>query len=325
MTVAHCYEPPSSDHWQGRLDSPNASCFFQLIKTINLNTDFPVISEKPAFGLIGFCCDEGIRRNLGRTGAAEGPNAIRLALAKLPIHRRHVNLFDCGNITCIDNDLESAQTALGEAVAKLLKQGLTPIVLGGGHELAWGHYQGIAAHYPKELLGIVNFDAHFDMRPLTADNKGTSGTPFLQIATAQQAAKRRFDYNCIGIQHTGNIQSLFTTAREHEVQLVYADDIQAGDTQKVLNLVNHVIYYNQIIYLSLCLDVFAQAYAPGVSAPQALGVTPWQIIPYIRKLASSSKVISYDLAELSPPFDIDSRTTKLAANLIYEIVHHHQS
>lgn len=325
MTFAQRYESPSSDLWQGRSDTPDSSCIFQVIQQIDLNTGFPKIAQQPAFGFIGFSCDEGIRRNFGRIGAAQGPLAIRQALAKMPIHRKRFSLYDCGNITCSDNDLESAQAALGEAVAKLLDHGITPIVLGGGHELAWGHYQGIATKFPKELLGIVNFDAHFDMRPLLADNKGSSGTPFLQIANAHKENNRRFDYNCIGIQQAGNIQSLFTTANDHETQLVYADDIQEGDSQKVLNLVNHVIYYNQIIYLSLCLDVFAQAYAPGVSAPQALGVTPWQIIPIVRKLASSGKVVSYDLAELSPPFDIDSRTTKLAANLIYEIIHHHHS
>jgi len=43
----------------------------------------------------------------------------------------------------------------------------------------------------------------------------------------------------------------------------------------------------------------------------------------VRKLAGSGKVVSYDIAELSPPYDIDSRTAKLSANLIYEIIHHH--
>jgi len=61
-----------------------------------------------------------------------------------------------------------------------------------------------------------------------------------------------------------------------------------------------------------------------VSAPQVLGLTPWQIIPYLRLLAQSGKVISYDIAELSPHYDIDQRTVKLAAHLIYEIILHHQ-
>jgi formiminoglutamase len=74
------------------------------------------------------------------------------------------------------------------------------------------------------------------------------------------------------------------------------------------------------VYLSLCLDVFAAAIAPGVSAPQALGLTPWQIIPALRQLAVSNKVISLDVVELAPNFDLDQRTAKLAALLICDFL-----
>ena len=90
--------------------------------------------------------------------------------------------FDAGNIVCADGDLETSQLALGEVVTILLENGIKPIVIGGGHELAWGHYQGIADAFPQKNLGIINFDAHFDMRPLLAYDQGSSGTPFLQIA-----------------------------------------------------------------------------------------------------------------------------------------------
>lgn len=323
MTWTDRYLAPSASLWQGRIDSPKNSCFHHVIQLLDLMKDIPQNSHL-AMAIIGFNCDEGIRRNMGRLSASEGPAAIREVLAKLPIHRRDIVCYDAGDISCNDNNLEEAQAALGEAVFVLMQHGLTPIVIGGGHELAWGNFQGIAKKFPTENLGIINFDAHFDMRPMLPDNKGTSGTPFLQIADAHHRANRRFDYNCIGIQNTGNIPQLFTTAKNFQTQIVYADDVQQDDKQKLMNMVDHVIYNNQVIYLSLCLDVFASAYAPGVSAPQALGVTPWQLIPALRKLAESGKVISYDVAELSPKYDIDLRTTKLAANLIYEIIHHHK-
>ncbi|VVC77250.1 Formimidoylglutamase [Aquicella siphonis] len=323
MTWAGRYISPSKALWQGRPDIPDGSCFFQVMQLIDIQKDAPAQAQ-PALAIIGFCCDEGIRRNHGRLGAAEGPAAIREALAKMPMQRQDILCYDAGDIVCSDNNLEAAQNALGEAVHFLLRHGITPIVIGGGHELAWGHFQGIEKKYPAENLGIINFDAHFDMRPLLTNNQGSSGTPFLQIAEAHERANRRFDYNCIGIQNTGNIRQLFTTAKKYETQIVYADDIHQGDMNKYFSLVNHVIYYNQIIYLSLCLDVFAVPYAPGVSAPQTFGLTPWQIVPALRKLAESGKVISYDIAELSPKYDIDARTAKLAASMIYEIVHHHK-
>lgn len=322
MTWTARYLPPSKSLWQGREDSPAGSCFFQKIQMLDLQKDISN-DHNLAIALVGFNCEEGIRRNLGRLGAAEGPSVIREALAKLPLHRDDIVCYDAGDITCNDNNLEESQSALGEVVFTLMQHGIIPIVMGGGHDLAWGNFQGIAKKFTKENLGIINFDAHFDMRPLLADNKGSSGTPFLQIAEAHNHANKHLDYNCIGIQDASNIPLLFKTAKDFQTQIISAEEVELG-SEKVMSLVNRVIYYNQVVYLSLCLDVFAAAYAPGVSAPQAMGVSPWQIIPALRKLAESGKVISYDIAELSPKHDIDMRTAKLAASMIYEIIHHHK-
>lgn len=325
MTWNSCYQPPDQAQWQGRADLPSASCFFQIIHMLDLTktTAWPALSDQTNFVLVGFCCDEGIRRNLGRTGATEGPHAIRQALAKLPVHKHHFQLFDAGNITCTDGDLETSQAALRDVVTMLLSKKMTPIVLGGGHEVAWGHYQGIAQAFPEKNLGIINFDAHFDMRPMLEGHKGSSGTPFLQIAEMHHANKRRLDYNCVGIQHTGNIQSLFDTAKKFDTKILYADDLHQGHSGITVDFIDRIIDQNEKVYLSLCLDVFASAFAPGVSATQPLGLYPWHIIPMIRALAASGKVISYDIAELSPQHDIANNTAKLAATLIYEFIHHH--
>jgi formiminoglutamase len=312
------YNPPTSSLWTGRSDAPPHSCFYQQIQLLNMHEHITPHTT-PAIALVGFSCDEGIRRNFGRVGAAEGPAALREVLAKLPLHRQDFICYDAGDIHCADNHLENAQAALGELIFTLLRHNITPLVIGGGHEVAWGHYQGIAKQFPIDNLGIINFDAHFDMRPLV-NQQGSSGTPFLQIAEAHQQENRPFHYYCYGIQHTGNIQALFNTAEYYQTQVVYAEEIQQGKTP---DLIAKLIKTHQRIYLSLCLDVFASAYAPGVSAPQALGLSPWQVIPAVRELAESGKVISYDIAELSPYYDIDSRTIKLTANLIYEIIHHH--
>jgi Arginase/agmatinase/formimionoglutamate hydrolase, arginase family len=172
------YLPPDPHQWRGRGDTPADSCFFQIMRILNLleNKFFEV--TEPSFGLIGFRCDEGIRRNHGRIGAAEGPAAIRHALGRLPVQKTNFQCFDVGNITCADGDLEASQKALGAIVELLLTHNIVPIILGGGHELAWGHYQGIARTHPNTSLGIINFDAHFDMRPLISNQQGSSGTPF---------------------------------------------------------------------------------------------------------------------------------------------------
>ncbi|MGS2762739.1 arginase family protein [Sinomicrobium sp. M5D2P9] len=80
-------------------------------------------------------------------------------------------LHDAGSITCQNGDIEAAQKALAETVATLLVNKQFPIVSGGGHDMAYGHYLGIKrysdAKKEGQTIGIINFDAHFDLRKNT--------------------------------------------------------------------------------------------------------------------------------------------------------------
>ncbi|HLB42477.1 MAG TPA: formimidoylglutamase [Gammaproteobacteria bacterium] len=317
------YLPPNQMLWLGR-EAPANACFYQHIKLVNLLKQKIEKSSENTFALIGFKCDEGIQRDLGRTGSIEGPIAIRQRLANLPIQKSNIACYDVGDIVCNDHDLEATQQALSEIAAVLLKANIVTIAIGGGHELAWGHYQGITKQYPPDKrLGIINFDAHFDLHSLHPHHRAGATTAFYQIAEAHQAEKRHFDYNCVGIQHAGNIRQLFDVAKHHHVKYILADDIHQGLREKSFDFIDRVIDENDIIYLSLSLDVFSAAFAPGVSSIQPLGLNPWDVIPLIRQAASSGKVVSYDIVEHVPRYDIDHRTAKLAATLIYEIIHHH--
>lgn len=318
------YIPPDSSSWQGRSDTPQDSAIFQIIKLCNLAEDNSNSLKhlKNAFGLIGFCCDEGVRRNLGRVGASDGPHAIRQAFARLPIHDLSFEIYDFGDVVCKDGNLEAAQSALSAVIEILISQGITPIVMGGGHEVAFGHYRGIRKAISKSTLGIVNFDAHLDMRPLLENYQGSSGTPFLQIAQECEKNNLNFNYSCVGVQKTGNLPQLFNTAKKYNAEIIFAEELHQKEMGHFFSFVEKVIEKNQHIYMTICLDVFSVAYAPGVSAIQPLGLSPWHIIPLIRKLAESGKIVSYDIAELNPAYDPDERTAKLAASLIYEIITH---
>lgn len=311
------YSAPSSSLWMGREDS---SYIHQHVQLINL-IDFKNIND-PSIGILGFLSDEGIQRNLGRKGAATAPLLLRQCLGKLPLNRDDIiYLSDLGNISCTDGNLEGAQAALGAAVEYIIKRKVHPIILGGGHEVAFGTYLGLAEAYPKEELTIVNFDAHYDLRP-TLDGKSTSGSPFLQISEHRHQQSLSFNYLCIGIQKYGNSKALFEKARELNVTTVFAEDLYLKPVHYTESIVQEIIDSSKNIYISLCMDVFSAAQAPGVSAPQSLGITPWQIIPLLRMLAKSKKVICFEVAELSPPLDIHMRTTQLAASLISDYLHH---
>jgi len=317
MTWNNSYIPPEKTNWQGRLDLPTNSLFYQTVETIDLR-DQNLNLQPDANVLLGFSSDEGVKRNFGREGAKEGPDAIRQSLAKLPQHFENLKIYDAGNISCDDGNLEKSQIAFSELISKILNSKCLSIGLGGGHEIAFANFQGIRKAFPDKKIGIINFDAHFDMRPMLTNNQGSSGTPFLQIANLE---KDQFDYNVIGIQQTSNTKDLFKTADKHNTKVFLASDVHLGKTNHLLDFIGKVLSNNDLIYLTICLDVFATGFAPGVSAVQPLGLYPWQVIPLIRQLAASKKVVSFDIAELAPRYDIDNITAKLAASLIHEFLH----
>jgi formiminoglutamase len=251
--------------------------------------------------LIGFASDEGVRRNGGRIGARHGPDAFRKQLAKLP-YRLGASFADAGTVACQGEDLESAATRLESIVAKVIKTpGHLPLVIGGGHEVAWGTYLGVATkcRQDNQRLGIINFDAHFDLRD-KINGKGHSGSAFLQIAQDRSSRGEPFDYLCLGIQPLSNHDQLFARAKSLGAQWVEGADLRSHEAQETIKSFLDKV---DTVMLTICLDVLHQSVAPGVSAPQPLGIFPTELIQTARAILASHKVIALEVAELCPPYD----------------------
>ena len=319
------YNMIGADFWQGRIDDPGDPDSFRMHQAVQ-RLDLLKLSElkidktKPNFCLLGFCCDEGVKRNLGRTGAANGPENIRLEFANLPVNfGNKANLFDAGNIYCVDDKMEEAQEELSNAVELMLSQNLIPLIMGGGHETALGHYSGISKFLSgKKSPAIINFDAHLDMRPY--DNGGSSGTMFYQIADKCREENRLFNYLCLGTQTYGNTISLFKRAESFGAAYVHAKDIIKANYELVSEKINLFSEKSDTIYVTICADVFNSANAPGVSATQPFGMDPEVVLYFLKQVLKTNKVISLDICEVSPRFDDDNRTAKLAAVIYYSVI-----
>jgi formiminoglutamase len=314
------YAPTNKEIWTGRL-SDRKLYLHEKVQCINLTNTDVLSKDKKAFGLVGYACDEGVRRNQGRVGAVQGPEAIRKILGKLPNHlAENIDLLDCGSIICIDGDMENAQKHLSEVVTQLLEQNIFPILLGGGHDIAYGHYNGIKNYLPTtERIGIINFDAHFDLRSsLTGTN---SGTPFYQISEDCKSENIDFNYLCIGIRQDANDRSLFETADDLGVNFIETDQFCIENAEVIVRQLLDFIGKVDHIYLTIDLDGFSSAYAPGVSAPSPMGFSPDMVLKALQVVIASKKLISADVAELNPNYDIDNHTSKLAASLIHSLLH----
>jgi len=321
------YQKISQNFWQGRKDSDTKERFWQYVQEASIsdlnqeNTKFNIANPKDNIALLGFSCDLGVSRNKGRVGAYEGSSSLRDNLKNLSL-QKDINIYDFGNIICDSksDNLIKSQIGLGHSISKLLNNNFFPIILGGGHETAYGHYLGIKDTKFVKKLGIINFDAHFDLRPLLENNQGTSGTPFRQIYLDRKEQNYEFKYLCLGIQESANTKSLFDYAKYTGTEYVLAKEFYLNKLENIISKLNKFLDKVDYIYLTICLDVFSQSVAPGVSAPQALGLMPDQVKVLLETIKNSQKIISLDIVELNPKYDIDNMTAKLGANLIYDLI-----
>ncbi|MBP3957384.1 formimidoylglutamase [Gemmata sp. G18] len=303
---------PDMSVWTGRVDTadgPTALRWHQMVKP--LAPDSP-----PGVVLIGFACDEGVRRNGGRVGAKDGPRAIRKALANFAWHRQQP-VYDAGDVRCDGGDMEGAQVRLAEAVRNALVAGHCPLVLGGGHETAWGTYQGLVSFRSDVNIGIINVDAHFDLRD---DEPGNSGTPFRQMADWCQAHGRWFGYMALGISVPSNTRALFDRACALNACWRLDQSLVPWNLGRVLADVTAFAGSADYLYLSIDLDVLSGAVMPAVSAPAARGVALESVEEILTAVRDTGKLLVVDIVELNPLHDINGQSARLAARLVWHFL-----
>jgi len=312
------YTKTSPELWTGRI-SDQKLYLHEKVSCMAFD-ELRHIKNTKTIALLGYACDEGVKRNQGRVGAAKGPDAIRKALGKFPNHlHTETQLIDCGTLLCEDGNLENIQHLLAEKTKTLLAINAFPIILGGGHDMAYGHYKGIKKHIGERKIGLINFDAHFDLRANTTGN--TSGTPFYQIAKDAIDQPSNFNYLCLGIRKDANDKVLFETAIDLEVKYIESNHFNMHYLEHVQLMLMQFIEDVDVVYVTIDLDGFSSAYAPGVSAPSPMGFSPDIVLESLQIIIDSQKLISLDIAEMNPSYDIDGQTAKLAASLVHFVMH----
>ncbi|MDM2928178.1 formimidoylglutamase [Citrobacter sp. Cm046] len=307
------WQPASPALWQGRDDRVESANALRLFQTITLSPAFAPEMYREQIALLGFACDEGVKRNQGRAGAAGAPDALRKALANLASHRGHDRLVDLGNIVAQSPDLEGAQQALRSAIQRCQLAEMRTFVLGGGHETAFAHGAGLLDAFPRSKVGIVNLDTHLDLRHA---EQATSGTPFRQLAELCDEQQREFYYACVGVSRAANTQALWDEALRRGVTVV--EDLHCHQAQaQIAQFVASV----DVIYLTIDLDVLPVWEMPAVSAPAALGVPLATVLGLIEPLCCSGKLQAVDMVEFNPRFDDDGRAARVAARLGWQIAH----
>lgn len=240
-----------------------------------------------------------------RSGAAAAPEAIRRASESIETYSvvqqrdlEEVALADAGDLALAGTAAEAMVAKVREAVAAV--QGF-PVVLGGEHTVTVGAVQALAGRHPE--LGVVVLDAHLDLRDAYEGRRWSHATTVARLADLIGADRISILGARSGTRDEwARAESLAGIARTSAIPQV----VWAGLARRPL-------------YLSVDIDAFDPAVAPGTGNPEPLGLTVDDFVELLSVLREA-RVVGSDVVEVSPPCDPSGRTAVLAAWLVREMV-----
>jgi formimidoylglutamase len=282
------------------------------------------------WGLVGIPDHEAVIPVGGRIGAARGPESFRKVFKKLrgrqPIQER---LIDLGDVPGLDADISANHEKAARLVREAHRRAHRSLVVGGSHDHGFSQLQGVSrwlsetgqapnttpsSERAAPRLGCINIDAHLDVRKPSPTI--TSGSPFFLALESGILAPSLFVE--FGIQSHCNGPELWTYAETKGLRIIPFEETRWGKSVSLFaDELKRLADSCDAIVLSLDLDSAAQAFAPGVSAPQAEGFTSSELVAMAELAARNPKVVSLGIFELNPEHDVDSRTARLAATVAY--------
>lgn len=251
-----------------------------------------------------------------RSGAREGPNAVRqmsAALSELenfpfgfdPIRTRRI--IDCGDVHFDTNRPETFVPAVETAAHELLGAGARVLGIGGDHFISYPLLRA-AARRAGRPLSLVHFDAHTD----TWSDDGRRmdhGTQFRRLieegfidpATSVQIGIRTWNADPMGIE------------------IIDAPWIHEHGTAATIERARARVG-DRPVYLTFDIDCLDPACAPGTGTPVIGGLSTAQALALWRGLCPALAIHGADVVEVAPAYDSADVTALAAATLVHDLL-----
>jgi formimidoylglutamase len=252
-----------------------------------------------------------------------GPRAFRDALPSHTTFGRGTDLAgsvcrDLGDLDLPPTSVRAAHERVQSASRAIFTRGALPFFIGGDNGLTGAIIRGLAAARPELKLGLVVIDSHYDVREYEDEDSLSSGTPYRRaLETPICDGARTF---IAGTREFANSAYYDRWLREQGITTVPIDAFDATPAQELARGIRERLEaVSDAIFLSIDIDAVTSGEAPGSSAAAPGGLRSREAIAFVREIASSKLFIGADLSELSPPWDVQSMTAKLAVRLFLEI------
>jgi agmatinase len=257
----------------------------------------------PTLSLIGAPTD---RHSSFLRGAAAAPAAIRAALASEHTNLAAENGVEIGEEVLVEDagdlpllEAEGDHERIRDGVAGALARGRIPLLLGGDHSVSFPAVEAAAARHGP--VSILHFDAHPDLYDDFEGNPLSHASPFARIMERGVAGRlvqvgiRTLNRHCRAQAERFGVDVV-------EMRHFAADSVPIPEGP---------------LYVSIDLDAFDPAFAPGVSHHEPGGLSVRDVLAVLHRIRRP--IVGADIVELNPSRDPSGVTAALAAKLVKEL------
>ena len=276
-------------------------------------------------------------------GCKDGPRALLEAgaLARLQTPDTHAALVHDIELATSAGHNRSARLAalpgvagfsraLADATAHSVHQGHVPVVIGGDHSCAIGTWSGVAnALRPKGPLGLIWIDAHLDSHtPQTSDSGAIHGMPLAALLGHGAAALTQIRDAAPKLlpEHVVVIGARSYEPAERAlldllgVRVIDAAEVARSGLRAVMaDAIRQVKSGTAAFGVTLDLDAFDPAVAPGVGTPETDGLTAHGMAQALAACARDARFAAFELVEYNPRHDKGGITAHLALDLLASV------
>jgi guanidinopropionase len=285
-------------------------------------TGIPTFLDLPAadsavgldVAVIGVPMDLGVSN---RPGARFGPRAVRTIERVGPYHptfkavpKANARAADVGDVPFRSRfSLEQSLEDIERYYVALHAQGVRPLSVGGDHSITYPILKALGRETP---VGLVHIDAHCDTMGAFDGSKFHHGGPFrLAVLDGVLDPERTIQ---IGIRGSSNM--FWEFSHVSGMTVVYMEEFTQAGATAIAERVRAVVG-SRPVYVSVDVDGFDPAFAPGTGTPEVGGLTPREGLALLRALGGLD-IVGADVVEVAPQYDPTTNTTLLAAQLLFE-------
>jgi formiminoglutamase len=256
-------------------------------------------------------------------GTNETPDALRECLsdyatsdAGSQVDISDLRIADMGDVRIHMTDARRSHRAIEDTLSELYRsnQDFIPILVGGDHAVAAPSFRAYTTAH-DEKLGLIDFDAHNDLRDPAVEGAEAASTPFRQLIDGGFVRGRNATQ--IGLHGFLSSPTLKDYADQKGLLMVSARLARTLGIQKVLDdALERASSGTDGIYVSLDIDVMDPAFVLGTNSPCSGGLAPEAILDAVHRLGASPLVRALDIVEVDPLKDLKGMSLRLAAMIL---------